>query len=186
MSQPRDVQGGAICIGSEHGGTPTATPCYKAAAVQLHPGDPVKLDSTVGSADGYPRVTRAAATEAIYGYVAGIISFDDASTKRRYMASADTGYVAVTTDRRAEYLMAEDGDTTPLVATTAVGKYIDLATVGNGSTATGRSSVELDSTTVSASDGQMYIVRKYDAPDNDTGYPGCRWVVRIHEPQATE
>lgn len=156
-------------------------------------GDPVKLE-----ADG--NVTAAAAGDAILGVAVGVLTIPDGrngfgfdsnahgnlNLTRTYLPANTAGWVYVVEDFMGDVLydVQEDGDSAT-IAVTDVGANVDLvAPTAHGSTTTGRSLFELDSSTVATTSAQMRIVGRIYAPDNDTGAAGCRWLVRLNERQS--
>ena len=121
-------------------------------------------------ADGVMDVTGNVSTgDAVLGVVTAIepvtqdsLTYREASTLR---------YIYVADDPNAIFEVQEDGDTTPLTAD-MVGNTADLASFTSGSTVTGRSAIEIDSTTATASgDGtqDVLILGFVQRADNEIG-----------------
>jgi hypothetical protein len=141
-------------------------------------GDLVKLSGT-GSADGIPAVAQCAAGETAIGVVVGFapdptnlnLLYRTASTLRKC-------YVVVGTD--VVYEIQEDSDAGDM-AVTDIGKCGDVV-VGSGSTTTGFSAMQLDSSNVQAADagGQLRVLRLVPREDNAIG-TNAKWEVVIAE-----
>ena len=131
-------------------------------------------------ADGTPTVTGNVATgDAVVGVVGGVKPVTaDSLTYRE--ASADR-YVFVADDPTLLFEVQEDSVGAALAATD-VGGVADLASFTAGSTTTGMSSIEIDSSTVTASgDGteDVKIVRLAQRQDNEIG-TNAKWLVRLN------
>lgn len=147
-------------------------------------GDIVKLAGSA-SADGlYPDVAQAAATdETLVGVVVGFgtspsLMFDIDNLTRNYRPAATAMYVAVVDDPDVIYEAQEDS-TGGAIAVTAVGNNADIV-VGSGSTTTGQSAMEIDSSDVKTATAQLRILRLVDRPDNALG-TNAKWLVMINE-----
>lgn len=143
--------------------------------LELFIGDPVVMDTTgtviraTGGAGNY-----------ILGAVIGV--YDASKAPIAYLTSSTAGYVLVADDPNQQYLIQEDGDTTPLT-TAAVGANVDLITAA-GSTFRNRSGVMIDSTSVTTStNGQLRLIAKQDRVNNDVG-AYCKWICKINYAQA--
>lgn len=177
MSTPVDRQGGAIAVGHMYGEPSAPNKYYKSASVILAVGDPVALTGTGEGTTAVPQITRAAAGDRLVGFVVGIVP--NINNKRRYMAAADAGYVLVADDPNTVFEIAEDGDSSQL-AITALGGFADLV-VTDADTSNGVSKVELDSSSIGTSNGQVRLIRRLEKADNDLGNVGTRWLVTINE-----
>lgn len=141
-------------------------------------GDLVKLSGT-GHTDGTPAVAQCAAGEAAIGVIIGFapeptnlnLLYRTASTLRKC-------FVAVGTD--VVYEIQEDSDGGAM-AVTDIGKCGDVV-VGSGSTTTGFSGMQLDSSNVQAVDagGQLRVLRLVPREDNEIG-TNAKWEVVIAE-----
>lgn len=123
---------------------------YKSASVILGIGDPVVLAGSAHT-DGTATITRAAAGS---GTISGVFMGCDpvlTDLSKRGMAAADVGYCYVVDDPDVVFQIEEDGDTTPIAAT-SVGEFCDLATVGNANTSTWVSTVQMDSSDATTGD----------------------------------
>lgn len=144
-------------------------------------GDVVKLAGSA-SADGkYPDVAQAAATdETLVGVAIGFgttpeLMFDINNLTRNYRPASTAMYVAVVDDPDVIYEAQEDG----AIAVTAVGNNADIV-VGSGSTTTGQSAMEIDSSDVKTATAQIRILRLVDRPDNALG-TNAKWLCMINE-----
>lgn len=144
-------------------------------ATAIFIGDAVK---TAGSADadGVATVAQAAAGDSIRGWVVGVEPETDDSLSYRAASTARYVYVADAPDLIVEIQEDSDGGA---VAVASVGLNADLV-VGTGSTTTGTSAMELDSSTVTASSAQLRILGLSRRPDNATG-TNAKWLVMVNE-----
>lgn len=109
------------------------------------------LVKPAGSADsdGVMSVTGNVSTgDAVLGVIVSVEPVTHESLV--YRAASTERYVYVADDPNWVFEVQEDGDTTPLAAT-MVGNTADLTGFTSGSTDTGRSSIEIDATTATAS-----------------------------------
>lgn len=131
-------------------------------------------------ADGVPSVTGNVATgDAVVGVVVGVEPVTADSTIYRVASTAR--YVTVADDPNLLFEVQEDSGGAALAAT-AVGNVADLTGFTSGSTTTGLSSIEIDSSTATASgDGteDVLIVRLAKRPDNAIG-TNADWLVRLN------
>jgi hypothetical protein len=98
-----------------------------------------------------------------------------------YRAASVLRYVNVADDPNLLFEIQEDSVGGAL-AVTAVGNTADLATITSGSTSTGLSSMELDSSTATATgDGteDVLIIRLAQRPDNEINTE-AKWLVRLN------
>lgn len=145
--------------------------------------------SLAGSADTlgkYPTVAQSAAAGAILGSVVGFgntpyVAFDATNLARKYRPASTAMYVWVADDPNIIYLMQEDSDSSNLAATD-VGGNVEIV-VGSGSTSTGRSAMEIDSSSVTGSStAQLRIHGLADMDNNAIGTNAC-WYVSVNEHQ---
>lgn len=142
-------------------------------------GDAVKSAGSADS-DGVPSVAQAAAGDAIRGVVVGVEPVTDESTS--YRAASTERYVFVADDPDLVFEVQEDsvgGD----LAATDVGSNADIV-VGSGSTTTGTSGMELDSSTAATTAAQLRILGLAQRADNEIG-TNARWLVSINEHELT-
>lgn len=143
----------------------------------IYVGDPVKLGGTSGAAgvfvngqpcEGMPTISRCldgtGTTDTPVGVVVGFLpKQSDLSIRHR---EASTSRIAlVCDDPNAIFEAQEDADTTPLAAAD-IGQNIQFTTTA-GSTITGQSAVELDSTSKAATTTHpLRLVQLSNRPDN--------------------
>jgi hypothetical protein len=176
---------GAILVGTLSGAP--ATGKIRAFSVDasngtaIFPGDFVKLED-----DG--NVAPAAATNAILGVCTGVkVDRSVAATEHPgYLPASTAGTVFVCVDKDAIYEIQEDGNATAAV----VGTNADIV-AGTGSTTTGMSAHELDSSDATANDAsaasaQLRIIGYPDREDNDITATNAKFYVIINEHQLAE
>ena len=146
------------------------------AAVYI--GGLVKMTGASDS-DGIPVVTGNVATnDAVVGVVVGVEPVTDDSTL--YRANSTARYVYVADDPNLLFEVQEDGTMTDPVGGTA-----QLTGFTSGSTVTGRSSIEIDSSELSETgdtDDDVQIIRLAQRPDNAKG-ANAVWEVRLNNHQ---
>lgn len=141
-------------------------------ATDLFIGDPVVMVA----AGSIEKATAAAGNQWL-GAVMGIEKAGTGPQKYFAASTAGTFYVLVCDDPDALYEIQEDGDTTPLT-TAAIGGNADFI-LGSGSTVTGLSGAEIDSTTVATTAScQMRLIGYVDAIDNTVDSAYAKWIVR--------
>lgn len=150
----------------------------------LYIGDPVIVAGS-GDSRGVPSVTRATAAGGSYitGVVVGVFSADNGKpVKLRddelYRAASTEAYVLVADDPDIVFEVQEDSVGAALAATN-IGQNVDLV-AGTGSTATGLSGWEIDSSTAATTGTlQCKILRLVDREDNEIGNQ-AKWEVMIN------
>ena len=145
-------------------------------------GDAVKLDGT--SINGYATVVQAAAGDPVLGVVTAFEADPDGLGNQYRLASTQRFcQVAMATDG---YFEVQSDDDTTALAITDVGNNANFV-VGSGSTVTGMSAMELDSsgaTTTATLD--LQIVGFPERADNllsGTGSTNKNVIVRFNDPQ---
>lgn len=151
--------------------------------VALFKGDAVKSAGAADATGKYPTVTQAAAGNVIRGVVVGFGDNPNTMThpdtpNRDYRPAAIAMYVFVVDDPFVIFEVQEDSDANSITAA-MVGMSIDIV-VGSGSTATGKSAMELDSSDSATALGQCKILRAVNREDNELGNY-CKWEVTIIE-----
>jgi hypothetical protein len=145
----------------------------------LFVGGLVKLAGSA-DADGVPTVTGNVTTgDAVVGVVTSVVPVTRDSTI--YREASVARYVNVADDPNLLFEVQEDS-TGAALAATAVGNVADLATITAGSTVTGFSTMEIDSSTATASgDGtqDVLIHSLARAEDNAIG-TNANWLVRLN------
>lgn len=142
----------------------------------------VKLAGSA-DADGVPTVTANVATgDAVVGVVVSVEPVTQESTI--YRANSTARYVYVADEPNIMFEVQEDSGGAALAAAD-VGNVADLTGFTSGSTTTGFSSIEIDSSTKTASgDGteDVTIMRLVRRPDNEIGNY-AKWLVRLNNHQ---
>lgn len=144
----------------------------------LYIGDPVVFAGTASS-DGYPTITIATAAGGAYvsGVVVGFIPNPSFTTLHR--AASTARYVLVEVGERVVYEIQEDAVGGAL-AITAVQGNADLV-AGSGSTVTGLSGWQLDSSTANTTNTLQLRVQGFvNAVDNDIGSAYARVLVTLN------
>ncbi len=188
-----DAAFGMVAIGTTDGGDYHAklreVEFLAADTVACFLGDPVALTGTTGTDGKTPVVAQAAAGGAIIGAIHSFIpNFSDEGTlssspNHRVASTARKALVAWGSD--VLYVIQEDAGGGALVAANA-GLNADIV-VAAGSTVTGASGVELDSSTILQASGQLRVHRL--SPDIETVLGtaadglNANWVVSINENQ---
>lgn len=146
-------------------------------------GDLVTMDGTADATGKYPGVVQTTADDdTIVGVAIGFGTTPDLianpdSLATRYRPADTLRYVAVVDDPTVIFEIQEDSDGGS-IAITAVGNNADVV-VGSGSTTTGLSAMELDSSDVGTTAGDLRIMRVVNRPDNALGNH-CKWEVMIN------
>jgi len=142
-------------------------------------GDLVKLSGSAET-DGTPHVEQAAATNAVVGVVVGFRPDPDNQTRNWRVASTDR-YVLVADDPNQVFEAQEDSDGAAL-AVTDTSNNINVI-VGSGSTTTGLSGMELDSSSVNTTATlPIKLLRMINREDNAIGNQ-AQWLVKINNHQ---
>ena len=143
-------------------------------------GDAVDLNGDSDVLGKYPSVVQTGVGAACFGVIS---SFDALPTNLELQYALGSQ----TTDRLCNVIPAldvifevqEDSDASDLNAAD-VGQGCDIV-IGSGSTVTGYSTIELNSSDGGTGD-KCVILGIVDAPDNELG-ANCRWKVRLNESQ---
>ena len=142
----------------------------------IYIGGLVKLAGSA-DADGIATVTGNVSTgNPVVGVVVGVVP--DTADSLRYRAASTARYVLVADDPNLVFEVQEDG----AVAATAVGATCTLTGFTSGSTVTGLSAIELDSSEISETtdaDDDVRIVGLVQRPDNAIG-TNAKWHVRLN------
>lgn len=190
-----DRPNGAIPVGTMSGSSFTETlRLYEvdASAASIFPGDFVIME-----ADGKVAPAAAGSTE-LLGVCVGVlpwmpnkvsgvsghnVSTGNVNLMLKYHATGAAGMVLVAVGPDVLYEIQEDGDTSDL-AVTSIGANVDILATA-GSTTTGLSQTEIDSSSLTTATAQLRIVQMVDRPDNELG-DWARWIVRINENHFTK
>lgn len=142
-------------------------------------GSVVKLTGGA-DADGIPVVTsNVAATNPVVGVVVSVVP--ETADSLIYRANSTSRYVMVADDPNLLFEVQEDS-TGGALAATAAGGTCPLAAFTSGSTTTGLSATELDSSLlseVSDTDDDVRIIQLVQRPDNEIG-TNAKWLVRLN------
>lgn len=145
----------------------------------IYVGGLVKLAGSA-DADGVASVTGNVATgNAVLGVVVAVVP--DTADSLVYRAASTTRYVMVADDPNLVFEIQEDSVGAAMAAAN-VGNTADITGFTGGSTTTGLSSLEIDSSTATASgDGteDVLIVGLVQSPDNAIG-TNANWLVRLN------
>ena len=151
--------------------TDTDTAVYIGSVVKLTGG---------ADADGIPVVTgNVSSGNPVVGVVVGVVPATADSTI--YRANSTARYVLVADDPNLLFEVQEDSDGGALAAT-AAGATCMLTGFTSGSTTTGLSAIELDSSNVSETsdtDDDVRIIALVQRPDNAVG-ANAKWLVRLN------
>lgn len=138
-------------------------------------GDAVKSAGSA-DADGVPTVAQAIAGDTLRGVVVGVEPETADSTIYRAASTGRYVYVADAPDLVFE---VQEDSVGGALSAASVGLNADLI-VGAGSTAAGRSAMELDSSTAAATTAQLRILGFVQRPDNEIG-ANAKVLVMINE-----
>ena len=146
-------------------------------------GDAVKSAGAADDTGRFPTVAQAAAANAIRGVVIGFgdnpnVMIQADYPLRSYRPAATAMYCLVVDDPFVIYEIQEDSVGNSITAA-MVGMSTDIA-VGTGSTTTGKSAMELDSSDTATAAGQCKILRLVNREDNELGNH-AKWEVTIIE-----
>ena len=155
-------------------------------ATALFKGDAVKLTGTADVTGKYPGVVQVGGgDETVLGVIIGfgedphtMIKAD--SPYRVHCPISTEMYCLVVDDPFVIFEIQEDS-VGGAMAVTAVGNSVDIV-VGDGSTTTGKSGMELDSNTATDGAATCKLLRRVDREDNALG-DHCKWEVTIIEHQ---
>ena len=138
-------------------------------ATVLAVGDLVKLVAN-GDADGVPTCDIVAAGDTTCGIVVGFAwENGDQEDLPNYKPASTEAYVQVATDPNLRFIIQEDSDGGALAATD-IGSNANIATYVAANATTGRSQIELDSSTAAATSTlDLAIHRLYPVANNEIG-----------------
>lgn len=146
-------------------------------------GDAVKSAGSADALGKYATVAQVAAAGIIRGVVIGFsdqphVAFDTTNLYRSYRPASTAMYCLVVDDPNVIFEVQEDNGANDIAAT-MVGLNIDLI-VGSGDTASGKSGMELDSSSTASTTLQCRILGLVDREDNAMG-AHAKWEVLINE-----
>jgi len=160
-------------------------------ATALFKGDPVIKTGTANSAavifgkeyapGSLPEINKATAgtTNLITGVIVDFV-FNPDNLNRTYNP-ASTECIAVVADHPDQLFEIQEETAGTALAITDVGLNANVVYAESGSTVTGLSGVELDTTTPATTQGfQLRLKKVVDRPDNALGQH-CKWVVKINQ-----
>lgn len=180
-------------VGTTRGGPHTArvreyfVPSSDGTAIYV--GDAVKSGGTADSATGVATIAQAAAGDTLRGVVVGVnpikgVAVGSENLNRQYRPASTAMYVLVCDDPDAIFETQEDavGGTLPL---TAVGENADLI-VGSGSTGTGLSGMQLDTSTHATTNTlALRILQFVERVDNAPASANAKVLVKINKHELT-
>lgn len=152
-------------------------------ATALFKGDAVKSTGSADATGKFPGVVQAAAGDVIRGIIIGFgdnpytMTHPD-TPNRDYLPISTAAYVFVVDDPFVVFEIQEDSVGNNMDAD-MLGLQTDIV-VGTGSTSTGKSAMELDSSDTATALGQCKLLRVIDREDNALG-TNCKWEVLIVE-----
>jgi len=152
-------------------------------AVAAFVGDLVKLTGTVDATGKKPVVAQSAAADASIGVIASFVPIegDEGSLTTNYRVASTAQDALIYWGQDVLYTMQEDSDGNAIEITEA--GFNCNVIVGSGSTITGISGMELDSTSAAnTSTLNMRLHRVDDKVDNALG-DNANWVVSINASQ---
>ena len=146
-------------------------------------GDAVKSAGSADATGKYPTVAQVAAGDAVRGVVIGFadnpyVMIHPDTPNRTYRPASTAMYCLVVDDPNVIFEIQEDSVGAALAAVD-VGLSADLV-VGSGSTANGKSGIELDSSSKVTTAATCKILRLVDREDNVLG-DNAKWEVLIAE-----
>lgn len=140
-------------------------------------GDAVKSAGSADATTGVPTVAQAAAGDTIRGVVVGVVP--DTAQSLTYRAASTARYLLIADDPDLEFEVQEDAVGGAL-ALASVGLNADIV-VGSGSTTTGLSAMQLDTSTVTTSSAQLRILGFVNRVDNEFASANAKVRVMINE-----
>ncbi len=185
-----DAPRGAIPVrhrnGAPYNGSGNVYYVPAAYGTALFVGDPVIVVTDSSDANGVPTVARATAAGGNYitGFVQSLAFHGDPPVpvlrdSGRYHPASTEGYVLVCDDPDVLFEMQEDGVGGAMGAG-AAGRNADLI-IGAGSTVTGWSGAELDSSTLAVTNTlQMRIIAPAERSDNDVTLTNAKWLCQVN------
>lgn len=149
-------------------------------------GDAVTLQGSATDDGKYPTVAQTAAGDTtVVGVIIGFgtnpeVMGNHDSPNTVYRAGGTAMYCLVVDDPFVIFEIQEDSASDSYIAAASIGLNTNIV-VGSGSTTTGKSGMELDSSDVSTDTaGQCKLLRIVNRPDNELGIH-CKWEVLIVE-----
>jgi len=160
----------------------------------IYKGTCVAINADGADATGkYMGCDLAAANATVLGVAVGFsntpnLAMDPTSLERNYCPASTAMYIAVVDDPNVVFEAQEDNDGSAYMTASAVGNVAVLAAHSGGSTTTGLSTAELDSSDVASTaiaSHPLLIVGVSDRPDNEMGSSAShtKWLVTIQDHQ---
>lgn len=154
-------------------------------ATNIFIGDPVRLAGTGDTAGNYPTIALSTGSTATTGKSIGVVQGFDPVTGVTtpnlnviYRAASTAMYAFVADDPDLVFEVQEDSVGNNLAAT-EIGNNVNFTTATAGSTTTGLSGVELDSSSKATTALQCRILGLADRPGNDLG-TNAKWLVSFN------
>jgi len=156
-------------------------------ATALFFGDPVKLITNSSDGNGVQAVVIGTAAGGAYSLGtfagrannAGMATIPVLQSNNAYLPATTAAYIYVTDDPTLLYAAQEDSGGGSMVAG-ASGRNVDLI-AGTGSTVTGQSGWQLDSSTLdTANTLQMRIIQGLQEVDNTVAATNAKWLVKFN------
>lgn len=142
-------------------------------------GDAVTIDGS--ATGGYPGVSQAATTEAVFGVVTAFEANPDGLSDQ-YRKASTLRYCQVALADRAYFEVQADGADGSLPAASS-GLNAEFV-VAAGSTTYGISAMELNAgSEATTADLDLQLVMVVDRADNDVTLANANWIVRFNDPQ---
>lgn len=153
-------------------------------AAAIFKGDAVKSAGSADATGKYASIAQAAAGDAIRGVVTGFsdqpfVSVDTSNLYRNYCPATTAMYALVVDDPDVIFEIQEDNVGNDIGAA-MIGLATDIATVGTGDTANGKSAMLLDSSDTATAAGQCKLLGVSNREDNNLG-TACKFDVLIIE-----
>jgi len=154
-----------------------------AQKVQVDVGNATAIfvgDFVVQEADGNYTAATAGATNVIDGVCVGVVvdRTIPATEHPGYLPATTAGYIYIVPADSCYFAIQEDSDTSTLAATERGARVNFIA--GAGSTTTGRSGHEIDSSSVGQdATYQLSLIDIVQAPDNAIG-ANAEWIVKVN------
>ena len=150
----------------------------------IYVGDPVKYVTDASDANGIQTVTIASAGDTLLGIAMGVVAAGEPVIQvtrdmPRYRQASVAQYILVVDDPEVLFEAQEDGGG-GVMTVGAVGRNVDLVS-GTGSTVTGWSGWQLDSSTLGTGTAQVRIIEPVQRADNDPTLEYAKWLVQIVE-----
>jgi len=152
-------------------------------ATALFKGDAVQLTGGCTDDGKYPAIAQATAGDPIVGVIIGFGEAPNIMIKADYPnrvhCPVSTEMYALVVDDPFVIFEIQEDSVGAAITSSQIGFSTDI-TIGTGSTTTGLSAMELDSSLAATANGQCKILRAVNREDNTLG-DNCKWEVLIVE-----